>query len=367
VWSGSESLGSKSQERSENWWNDVSLYDFQLPRRLIAQEPLPNREDARLMVVRRRRGTIHHHRVRDLPKILRPGDCLVFNDTKVIPARLVGYRTATGGRWEGLFLRLEGDRFWRVLGKTRGKLQYGETITLLDLQGREDIQLAVGVRDQDGSWIMRPESEEPVEVILNRVGRVPVPPYIRGGQMVESDRERYQTVYARQPGSVAAPTAGLHFTERLLRELREAGIELCWVTLHIGLGTFKPIQADRLSEHQMHAEWAQITEETVQKILDCRRKGGRIVAVGSTSMRTLETAAQGGTLKPFMGETNLFIRPPYQFKIVNALFTNFHLPRSTLLVLVYTFGGFDLMRRAYEEAIREEYRFYSYGDAMLIL
>ena len=364
---GPESMGCKSQVGSENWWDDLSLYDFQLPRRLIAQEPLPNRDDARLMVVRRRRGTIHHHRVRDLPKILRPGDCLVFNDTKVIPARLVGFRTATGGRWEGLFLRLEGDRFWRVLGKTRGKLQYGETITLLDLQGREDIQLAVGVRDLDGTWIMRPESDEPVEVILNRVGRVPIPPYIRGGQMVESDRERYQTVYARQPGSVAAPTAGLHFTERLLQELREAGIELCWVTLHIGLGTFKPIQADRLSDHQMHAEWAQITEETVQKILDCRRKGGRVVAVGSTSVRTLETAAQDGTLKPFVGETNLFIRPPYQFKIVDALFTNFHLPRSTLLVLVYTFGGFDLMRRAYEEAIREEYRFYSYGDAMLIL
>ncbi|MCS7238706.1 MAG: tRNA preQ1(34) S-adenosylmethionine ribosyltransferase-isomerase QueA [Thermoguttaceae bacterium] len=352
---------------AENWWEDINVYDFELPRRLIAQEPMPNREDARLMVVRRRRGTIAHHRVRDLPKILRPGDCLVFNDSKVIPARLVGFRTATGGRWQGLFLREEPGGFWRVLGKTRGKLRYGETLTLLDLEGREDVRLSVGVRDVDGTWIVRPESNEPVEKILERVGRVPIPPYIRDGQMIESDRERYQTVYARRPGSVAAPTAGLHFTHRLLAELRETGIELCWVTLHIGLGTFKPIESQHISQHKMHAEWGEIDEVTVEKILACRQRGGRVVAVGSTSLRILETAAREGELKPFRGETNLFIRPPFEFKIADGLFTNFHLPRSTLLVLVYTFGGFELMRRAYQEAIREEYRFYSYGDAMLIL
>lgn len=351
----------------QNWWEDLKAYDFDLPRRLIAQEPIPNREDARLMVIRRRRGSIAHHRVRDLPKILRPGDCLVLNDSKVIPARLVGYRTATGGRWQGLFLREEPGGFWRVLGKTRGKLRYGETLTLLDLEGREDIRLSVGVRDLDGTWIVRPESPEPVTTILDRVGRVPIPPYIRDGQMIESDRERYQTVYARRPGSVAAPTAGLHFTHRLLAELRDTGIELCWVTLHIGLGTFKPIETPHISQHKMHAEWGEISQETVDKILACRQRGGRVVAVGSTSLRILETAARDGQLKPFRGETDLFIRPPFEFKVADALFTNFHLPRSTLLVLVYTFGGFELMRRAYQEAIREEYRFYSYGDAMLIL
>lgn len=319
------------------------------------------------MVIRRRKSTISHHRVRDLPKILRPGDCLVFNDSKVIPARLLGYRTATGGRWEGLFLRLEEGGLWRVLGKTRGKLRYGETITLLDLEGREDIKLSFGLRDQDGTWIVRPESNEPPEVILERVGRVPIPPYIRGGQMIESDRERYQTVYARNPGSVAAPTAGLHFTERLLQELRETGIELCWVTLHIGLGTFKPITTTSISEYQMHSEWGKIDEATIHKILACRQRGGRVIAVGSTSLRILETAALGGSLKPFSGETNLYVRPPFEFKVVDGLMTNFHLPRSTLLVLVYTFGGFELMRRAYQIAIQEEYRFYSYGDAMLIL
>lgn len=358
---------SEAGNQSPNWWDDVSCYDFELPRHLIAQEPLPNREDARLMVVRRSRKSIAHHRVRDLPKILRPGDCLVFNDSKVIPARLVGYRTSTGGRWQGLFLREEPGGFWRVLGKTRGKLRYGETITLIDLEGREDIRLSIGVRDVDGTWIVRPQSEEPVEVILERIGRVPIPPYIRDGQMVEADRQRYQTVYARRPGSVAAPTAGLHFTDRLLQELRETGIELCWVTLHVGLGTFKPIECRQISQHRMHAEWAEIDEATVARILACREKGGRVIAVGSTSLRVLETAAAGGILKPFRGETNLFIRPPFQFKVADGLFTNFHLPRSTLLVLVYTFGGFDLIRRSYQEAIREEYRFYSYGDAMLIL
>jgi len=345
---------------------DIHLYDFDLPKHLIAQEPLPNRADSRLMVVRRRSRRITHHRFRDLPNILRPGDCLVMNDTRVIPARLVGYRTATGGRWEGLFLDAIEGGIWRVLGRTRGKLQYGETITLLDLEGRDDIRLVVGTKHPDGYWLVRPQSDEPVQAILERVGRVPLPPYIRKGQMAERDRESYQTVYARRPGAVAAPTAGLHFTEWLLDELRAMGIELCWVTLHIGMGTFTPIEIKRVSEHRMHAEWGQIDPATVATIHRCREEGGRIVAVGSTSVRVLETAAQHGELQPFEGETDLFIRPPYQFKIVDAMITNFHLPRSTLLVLVHAFGGHELMRRAYEEAIREEYRFYSYGDAMLI-
>jgi S-adenosylmethionine:tRNA ribosyltransferase-isomerase len=199
------------------------------------------------------------------------------------------------------------------------------------------------------------------------VGRVPLPPYIRKGEMVESDREHYQTVYARNPGAVAAPTAGLHFTDALLRRLEAQGVTLARLTLHVGLGTFRPITAATLAEHQMHSEWGSIAQESVDAIAACRGRGGRIVAVGTTSVRVLETAAADGTLRPFTGRTDLFIRPPYQFRAVDAMLTNFHLPRTTLLVLVRTFGGDALMRRAYEEAIREEYRFYSYGDAMLIV
>ncbi len=348
-------------------YDRLDHYDYHLPKHLIAQQPLPNRDDARLLVVDRRRGVFQHRQVRDLPHLLRPDDCVVLNDTRVIPARLLGYRTATGGRWEGLFLDADSHGVWRVMGRTRGKLRPEETITLVNLQGREDVQLRVGARNPDGTWLVRPESDEPPEQILDRVGRVPLPPYIRKGEMIDADREAYQTVFARKPGAVAAPTAGLHFTPRLLDRLRNAGVALCWITLHVGLGTFKPLESDRVSQHRMHAEWAEIGREAVDCILDCRRKGGRIVAVGSTSVRVLETAARGGQLEPFAGHTDLYIRPPYQFRIVDAMLTNFHLPRTTLLVLVRTFGGDRLIREAYEEAIREEYRFYSYGDAMLIL
>jgi S-adenosylmethionine:tRNA ribosyltransferase-isomerase len=203
--------------------------------------------------------------------------------------------------------------------------------------------------------------------LLDRVGRVPLPPYIRKGEMVDTDREQYQTVYAQVPGAVAAPTAGLHFTTTLLARLAEQGVELCALTLHVGPGTFRPITAERLAEHAMHREWGCVTQETVERIKACRAGGGRVVAVGTTSVRLLETAAAQGTLKPFDGHTDLFIRPPYQFRTIDALLTNFHLPRTTLLVLVRTFGGDELIRRAYEEAIREQYRFYSYGDAMLII
>jgi S-adenosylmethionine:tRNA ribosyltransferase-isomerase len=199
------------------------------------------------------------------------------------------------------------------------------------------------------------------------VGRIPLPPYIRKGEMVDADRDSYQTVYARTPGAVAAPTAGLHFTHSLLERLERQGVTLAWVTLHTGLGTFRPIEVSSLDEHKMHSEWAHLSQEMVDRILACRSRGGRVVAVGTTSVRVLESAAADGQLKPFTGMTELFIRPPYQFKAVDALMTNFHLPRTTLLVLVQTFGGEKLIMQAYEEAIREEYRFYSYGDAMLII
>jgi S-adenosylmethionine:tRNA ribosyltransferase-isomerase len=229
------------------------------------------------------------------------------------------------------------------------------------------VQLELGAKESDGTWIARPSAADDAFALLDRVGRVPLPPYIRQGKMVESDREHYQTVYAQVPGAVAAPTAGLHFTTTLLQRLMEGGVELCALTLHVGPGTFRPISSDTLAAHRMHAEWGSVTQESVERILACRRRGGRIVAVGTTSVRLLETAAADGRLKPFAGSTDLFIRPPYQFRTIDALLTNFHLPRTTLLVLVRTFGGDDLIRRAYDEAVREQYRFYSYGDAMLIL
>ncbi len=347
--------------------SELAQYDYELPRHLIAQSPAPHRADARLLVVNRARNSLTHKHIRDLPEDLRPDDCLVLNDTRVIPARLIGLRTRTRGRWEGLFLEANDEGLWRVICKTRGKLGPGEEVTLVNVQGQEDISLHLGAHEGGGVWIVRPDSDEELFSLLERVGRVPLPPYIRKGEMVEADREHYQTVYAQKPGAVAAPTAGLHFTEPLLRRLEQQGTALCWLTLHVGPGTFRPIEADSLSGHRMHSEWAHLGQETVNRMAACRDRGGRVVAVGSTSVRVLETAAADGTLKPFTGRTDLFIRPPYRFRAVDVLMTNFHLPRTTLLVLVRTFGGDELIRRAYEEAIREEYRFYSYGDAMLIL
>jgi S-adenosylmethionine:tRNA ribosyltransferase-isomerase len=242
-----------------------------------------------------------------------------------------------------------------------------ETIRLINAQGQNDIQLRLGAKQDDGSWVVRPESQEETFALLARVGRVPLPPYIRKGEMTDADRDQYQTVYARWPGAVAAPTAGLHFSEALLNRLEEDRIVICPLTLHTGAGTFRPIATPLLAEHKMHSEWGEVRQEIADRILRCRAAGGRVMAVGTTSVRLLESAAADGTLKQFTGYTDLFIRPPYQFRVVDALLTNFHLPRTTLLVLVRTFGGGSLIARAYEEAIREGYRFYSYGDAMLIL
>ncbi len=347
--------------------SELDQYDYELPRHLIAQHPAPVRVDARLLVVDRRQQSLEHRHVRDLPEILRPGDCLVLNDTRVVPARLLGRRESTGGHFEGLFLEVGTGGLWRILCKVRGKLVPGETIRLSNAEGQDDIQLRLAVRQDDGSWIAAPESEEETFALLARVGRVPLPPYIRKGEMEEADRHQYQTVYARWPGAVAAPTAGLHFNESLLARLEKDQVVICPLTLHTGLGTFRPIAASHLAEHKMHAEWGTIRQEMVDRILQCRAAGGRVVAVGTTSVRLLETAAADGTLQEFTGYTDLFIRPPFEFRAVDALLTNFHLPRTTLLVLVRTFGGGDLIARAYEEAIRESYRFYSYGDAMLIL
>jgi len=347
--------------------SEIDEYDYEVPRELIAQEPLHQRSDARLLVVRRDGASLEHSHVRNLPELLAPGDCLVLNDTRVIPARLVGHRTNTGGRWTGLYLETDDAGNWRLISKTRGKLMPGETITLENRLGQDFCRLMLVAKLDDGDWAARPDSDEPTLSLLERIGRVPLPPYIRGGEMTDADQQNYQTVYAEKLGAVAAPTAGLHLTNDLLKRLEREGIEVCRVTLHVGLGTFRPVSTERLGEHPMHSEWGRIDAETVDRLTRRRTAGGRIVAVGTTVVRTLETAAADGHLSPWEGETDLFIRPPYRFKAIDALMTNFHWPKSTLLVLVRTLGGDELMKRAYEEAIREGYRLFSYGDAMLVL
>lgn len=348
--------------------SELDLYDFELPRELIAQEPPANRTDSRMMVVDRRSGRIDHASIKDLPSHLRAGDAIVVNDSKVIPARLVGYREKTRGRWEGLFLREE-NGIAELLSKTRGYLLPDERIVLRDPEGRENQGLIVVAHAEEGHLLVRPDPTSDWFELLEAAGRVPLPPYIRDGQMTESDRQRYQTVYARTPGSVAAPTAGLHLTEELLQKIRAAGVALVSVTLHVGLGTFRPVQALTLDQHKMHSEFAQISANVVKRLTGARSEGGRILAVGTTSVRTLETSAMHGQGKliEWSGETDIFIRPGHHFQAVDMLLTNFHLPRSTLMVLISAFAGRELMLEAYRKAIEEQYRFFSYGDCMLIV
>jgi S-adenosylmethionine:tRNA ribosyltransferase-isomerase len=348
--------------------DDIASYDYELPAELIASVPVEPRDAARLLVVDRSTGRLAHRVVRELPELLSPGDHLVFNDTKVVPARLRGVRQATGGRWEGLFLRTLDSGDWELLSQTRGRLAEGEAI-LITPKGEKGtpLRLFLRAKGSDGTWIASAESDEAAFELLERHGEVPLPPYIRKGVAGPLDAGRYQTIFARSRGSVAAPTAGLHFTENLLGRLRQRGTATSYVTLHVGVGTFRPIATDRLSEHRMHAEWGELSSEAAAALRATRAAGGRIVSVGTTSVRALESAAAEGELRPFRGETRLFIRPPYRFRAVDALLTNFHLPRSTLLALVSAFAGRELVREAYAEAIRKRYRFYSYGDAMLIL
>jgi S-adenosylmethionine:tRNA ribosyltransferase-isomerase len=350
---------------------DADLYDYELPADRIAQEPLADRSAARLLVVDRGSGGLAHRHVRDLPEILRPADLVVVNDTRVVPARLVGRRAQTGGRWEGLFLRVDdATGAWQVLASTRGRPEIGERVILVDHDGADAFPLALVGRSSGGSWLVRPEAGAAgagVEELLERVGRVPLPGYIRGGTEAPGDRDRYQTVFARHRGSAAAPTAGLHFTPELLAALDARGIGRASVTLHVGLDTFRPITAARLDDHPMHTEWCVCPAETVAAVAATRARGGRIVAIGTTATRTLETAARGGSLAPWSGPTDLFIRPGHAFRAVDCLLTNFHMPRTTLMVLVSTFASRELIAAAYAEALREEYRFLSYGDAMLLV
>jgi S-adenosylmethionine:tRNA ribosyltransferase-isomerase len=352
----------------------ADAYAYELPDELIAQEPLADRAAARLLVVNRAAGTLAHRSIRDLPGLIQPGDLVVVNDTKVVPARLIGRREQTGGRWEGLFLsRADGGAepgAWVVLAQTRGRPALGERIVLIDREGGDAERLELVGRADGGAWLARPSgtaAAEPPEQLLARVGRVPLPGYIRGGEEHAGDLDRYQTVFARVAGSAAAPTAGLHFTPEIFAALAARGVERAEVTLHVGLGTFRPITADTLDAHVMHSEWCTCPAETVAAVERTRRRGGRVVAVGTTAVRTLETAARGGTLSPWQGTTDLFITPGFPFRAVDALLTNFHMPRTTLMVLVSALASRELVMRAYAEAIRERYRMLSYGDAMLIL
>jgi len=344
----------------------VSKFDFDLPNELIAQHAIEPRDSARLMVINRSQGCWEHRTFAELPQLLEPPDVLVRNNTKVVPARLIGHRALTGGKWEGLFLREQPGGTWELLATTRGRPVPGEHV-IVD----HGLHLILEAQGEDGSWIVRPCLSDGVDnttlALLERHGQIPLPPYIRRGRGLPCDRFDYQTVYAQRAGSVAAPTAGLHFTAQVFSLLETQGVACVDLTLHIGVGTFRPIVTERLEDHVMHAEWAELSPQAVAVVESRRQRGGRIVAVGTTCARTLEAAAAGEKLQPFSGEIRLFIQPGHVFRSLDALITNFHLPRSSLFVLVSAFAGLDLAQAAYAEAIRCGYRFYSYGDAMLIL
>jgi S-adenosylmethionine:tRNA ribosyltransferase-isomerase len=340
----------------------LSLFDYDLPEELIAQYPLPKREESRLMVLDRKSRSITHSQFRFIGEFLSPNDLLVLNDTKVIPARLVGKKCGTGAKIE-LFLVAEKERdIWEALIKPGKRVKNGTVIEF----GDGILKAQVLAKLETGIYIVRLKYQGRLFEILSQVGQTPLPPYIKR-QPEPIDKIRYQNVYAAKDGAVAAPTAGLHFTQELLDFLQQKGIGVTKLTLHVGLGTFQPVKAEEVETHKMHAEYFEISEEAAEKVNLCKQKGGRIVAVGTTSVRTLETVADNGKVVSQIGFTDLFIYPGYQFKIVDALITNFHLPKSTLLMLVSTFTSREFVLEAYQEAIKQKYRFYSYGDAMLIL
>jgi S-adenosylmethionine:tRNA ribosyltransferase-isomerase len=334
-----------------------SDFAFDLPAELIAQEALPERSGSRLMVLAENGGTTHR-RFRELPELLRPGDLLVFNDTRVLPARLLG-RKDSGGEVEILLERVLGPHEARAQVRASKAPKCGRLLLLQD--GSE-----IEVVEREGAFFrLRLRGEEPWEKLLLRLGRMPLPPYITRAAR-EDDHARYQTVYAREPGAVAAPTAGLHFDEALLATLAAQGVQFGHITLHVGAGTFQPLRTEQVREHRMHAEWLNVGAELVEKIRRTRAAGGRVIAVGTTVVRALESARADGELRPFAGETQIFIFPGYRIQSVDALITNFHLPESTLLMLVAAFVGHERILAAYREAVAQRYRFFSYGDAMLM-
>lgn len=353
-------------------------FDYDLPEELIAQHPADRRDTSRLMVVHHQPLAWEHRGFSDLPDLLRPGDVLVLNDTRVLPAKFLT-RRASGGRIEGLFLRAMDKTRWEVMLRNAGRCKPGELLRFVGLDGRdvrEELELCEPL--EQGRWIVRPVGEDAApQAVLDRVGSVPLPPYIRrhaGGNAPE-DRQRYQTVYADRPGAVAAPTAGLHFTEDILATVQARGVDIVRVTLHVGLGTFLPVKTDNLREHEMHREWYDLSADAAERIMTAKRQQRRVIAVGTTSVRVLESVARrhDGGLVADAGWTDLFLYPPAEVYVVDGLLTNFHLPKSTLLMLVASVldpGGVEgvrAVRSIYTEAVQQHYRFFSYGDAMLIL
>ena len=337
----------------------TSDFYYELPPELIAQTPLEQRDASRLLCLDKTTGAWQHRHFYELPELIRPGDCLVMNDSRVIPARLFGTRP-TGGSVEVVLLRDLGGGNWECLTRPGRKTQPGSILSF----GNGELTAEVVGAESDGNKILHFTYEGIFLEVLDRLGQMPLPPYIKEKLQ---DRERYQTVYSRDPGSAAAPTAGLHFTRELLSKLEDSGVSLAYVTLHVGLGTFRPVKEENIEDHPMHAEYCIIPPETAEKINQTRDRGGRVISVGTTSCRTLESfAAEDGTIPAKSGWTNIFIYPGYRFKAVDALITNFHLPESTLIMLVSALAGREHILAAYEEAVRERYRFFSFGDAMFI-
>ena len=337
----------------------TSDFYFDLPQELIAQTPLERRDASRLLALDKTTGATRHMHFYDLPSLLRPGDCLVLNDSRVLPARLIG-RRAGGGACEVLLLIDRGEKVWECLVRPGKKLRPGAKVTF----GENELTAEVVGEAEGGNRLVRFDYEGIFLETLERLGKMPLPPYIK--EELE-DGERYQTVYSKVVGSAAAPTAGLHFTPELLDKIQATGVKVCYVTLHVGLGTFRPVKAENLDEHEMHSEYCVIPQETADTVNQTKREGGRVICVGTTSCRTIESwAREDGTLTASAGWTNIFIYPGYRFKVLDALVTNFHLPESTLIMLVSALAGREHVLAAYEEAVREKYRFFSFGDAMFI-
>jgi S-adenosylmethionine:tRNA ribosyltransferase-isomerase len=342
--------------------------DYYLPVELIAQQPAEIRSESRLLVLERKTGSMSDSRFSDIGRFLHRGDCLVLNDTKVLAARFYAARQS-GGKLEGLFLKQQEKGLWEVMLKGAGRVKLKEKILLKNQTGEDYCYAEVFDKTGEGKCVLRIEQEASTEEILEKIGFTPVPPYIKrdtDSMQAAQDKKRYQTVYARKSGAVAAPTAGLHWTKELLKKLEEIGIRIAYITLHVGEGTFKPVTTGKLEEHRIHEEWFSIDERNAGIINEAKRAGGRIIAVGTTSVRVLETAGTEGQVRATTGETELFILPGFRFAMVDAMITNFHLPRSTLLALVAAFAGLETIIRAYKHAVVNRYRFYSYGDAMLI-
>ncbi|MCM1112436.1 MAG: tRNA preQ1(34) S-adenosylmethionine ribosyltransferase-isomerase QueA [Muribaculum sp.] len=337
-----------------------SDFYFELPEELIAQDPLADRSASRLLVLDKATGEVSHRVFREIKEYLNPGDCLVLNDTKVIPARLLGERKGTGAHVEVLLLKRRGADVWETLVKPGRKCRPGAQLVFGGGLLRAEVLETV----EEGNRLIRFAYDGIFEEVLDRLGEMPLPPYITHKLQ---DRNRYQTVYARYEGSAAAPTAGLHFTRELLEEIEERGVHIVYVTLHVGLGTFRPVKEENVLDHHMHSEYYQVTEAAAERINRVKAEGGRIVCVGTTSCRTVESAAdETGRVIPGCGDTEIFIYPGYRFKVLDALITNFHLPESTLVMLVSALAGRERVLAAYEEAVRERYRFFSFGDAMFV-